>query len=133
MPADQQFASYPSTSPAADRSDQPVLLPGEASEGSARYVLGPAGLTQTGVESASAQPADGQWAINLVLTRQGSSEWDALTRAHFHAIIGVVLNGTVISAPIVQPIQSSWTSFDGQVQISGAFTQRQANTIAKEL
>jgi len=39
----------------------------------------------------------------------------------------------VVSAPITQPTQPSFTSFYGQVQISGAFTQQQAKTIAAEL
>jgi preprotein translocase subunit SecD len=84
------------------------------------------------VQSASAQRIDGQWIINFDLNRRGSREWDMLTRARFHAQIAVVLNGRVISAPIVQPLQSSWTSFHGQVQVSAGFTQQQANTIASE-
>jgi preprotein translocase subunit SecD len=96
-------------------------------------VLGPAALTQNGVKSASATVNNGQWAVNLVLTAQGSTEWDALTQQQFHQIIGVVLNGKVISAPITQPTQDAWTSFNGQLQISGSFTQRQAKAIAGDL
>jgi preprotein translocase subunit SecD len=39
----------------------------------------------------------------------------------------------VISAPITQPSQATFTSFNGQVQISGSFTQSQAQTLATEL
>lgn len=131
--ADPQFATYPSTVRAAYRSDQAVLLPGVASEGSARYVLGPAALTQAGVQSASAQLTYGQWVIDLVLNPRGSTEWDALTHAQFHALIGVVFNGRVISAPITQPTQSSWNSFNGLAQISGSFTAQQAKAIAAAL
>ncbi|MGO8872642.1 MAG: SecDF P1 head subdomain-containing protein [Acidimicrobiales bacterium] len=130
---DPKFASYPSTAPAKDNNDDTVLLPGIPAEGVGRYVLGPAALTGQGVKSASAQMNNGQWTVNLVLTDRGSTEWDALTLAQFHQLIGVVLNGKVISAPITQPVQSSWTSFNGQVQISGAFTQHQAKAIAAEL
>jgi preprotein translocase subunit SecD len=58
--------------------------------------------------------------------------WDALTRQQFHQIIGVVVNGQVMSAPITQPAQSAWSSFNGQVQISGSFTEKQAKAIAAE-
>jgi hypothetical protein len=130
--ADPRFSAYHSTIPADDKNNETVLLPGAASMGPTRYVLGPAGLTQQGVQSASAQYADGQWTVDLVLTPQGSTEWDTLTQHQFHALIGVVLNGKVISAPIIQPIESSWSSFNGQVQISGSFTQQQAKAIARE-
>ena len=39
----------------------------------------------------------------------------------------------MISAPITQPTQSSFTSFGGQVQISGSFTEDQAKALATEL
>lgn len=133
MPADPQFATYPSTAPAKDSADDTVLLPGAPGEGSTRYVLGPAQVTRSAIKSASAQPIDGQWIIDLTFTPTGSRAWDSLTKQQFHQIIGVDLNGQVISAPITQPVQLSWTSFDGRVQISGAFTQRQAKMIAAEL
>ncbi len=38
----------------------------------------------------------------------------------------------MISAPITQPTQASFTSFNGQVQISGSFTEDQAKTLATE-
>jgi hypothetical protein len=131
--SDSQFATYVSTPSSKDAGVTNVLLPGVATEGSGRYVLGPAALTQKGVQTASATLSNGQWAVNLVLTPQGSTEWNALTQKQFHAIIGVVLNGKVISAPITQPTQSSWTSFNGQVQVSGAFTGQQAKAIAADL
>ncbi len=131
--SDSQFSTFPSTPASRDTGAATVLLPGVRSEGSARYVLGPAALTQTGVQTATATVNNGQWAVHLVLTPQGSTAWDALTREQFHEIIGVVLNGRVISAPITQPTQSSWTSFNGQVQVSGSFTRQQAKAIAADL
>jgi preprotein translocase subunit SecD len=131
--SDSQFATYLSTPPSKATRIANVLLPGVPADGDSRYVLGPAAMTQTGVETATATLSNGQWAVNLVLTGQGSTEWDALTQRQFHEIIGVVLNGKVISTPITQPTQSLWTSFNGQVQISGAFTQQQAKSIAADL
>ena len=109
-----------------------MLLPGTAADGSGRYVLGPASMTGTAVKSASAQLNNGQWAVNLVLTSAGSTAWDTLAKEQFHAIIGIDLDGQVISAPITQPTQPAFTSFNGQVQISGSFTEDQAKTLATE-
>ena len=79
VPADPQFATYPSTPPnGADRNDA-VLLPGVPAVGSGRFVLGPASLDQRGVKSASAHMVNGQWTVNLVLTPAGATAWDILT------------------------------------------------------
>ena len=55
-PIDPQFATYPTTNPENDAKNATVLIPGTgAAVVNARYVLGPAGLSGTGVSSASAQ------------------------------------------------------------------------------
>ena len=130
---DPQFATYPSTSPDNDNKNATVLLPGSSSGQSGRYVLGPATVTGTAVRSATAQLVSGQWAVSIVLPSQGAKQWDALAQEQFHAIIGIDLDGQVVSAPITQPTQSSFSSFNGQVQISGSFTEDQAKTLATEL
>jgi preprotein translocase subunit SecD len=130
---DAQFAPFPSTPSTTDNKGATVLLPGTAAEGGGRYVLAPAQLTGTAVKSASAQLNNGQWAVNLNLTGAGSTQWDALSKAQFHAIIGIDLDGQVISAPITQPTQSAWSSFDGKVQISGNFSEDTAKTLANDL
>jgi preprotein translocase subunit SecD len=132
IPPDSQFASYPSTLPTNDNKNDTVLLPGTAASGGGRYVLGPAGLTGTAVHSANAQLVNGQWAVNLNLTSQGSTQWDTMAQQQFHQIIGIDLDGQVISAPITQPTQGSFTPFNGQVQISGNFTEDQAKTLATD-
>jgi hypothetical protein len=130
---DPEFASYPSTPKSNLYPDATVLLPGTSTEGTGRYVLGPAGLTQSGVASAQATKQNGQWSIDLTLTNRGSAQWDTLAARQFHALIGVVIDGRVVSAPITQPTQSSFTSFNGQLQISGSFSERQAKAIASAL
>ena len=47
-----------------------------------------------------------------------------MTKRFFHEIIGIELDGVVQSAPITLSTQSTWTSFGGQVEISGNFTQQ---------
>jgi hypothetical protein len=134
VPVDNQFAAYPSTSSSNDRGNQTVLLGVTGgSDGAGRYLLGPAGLTASGVKSATATLAHWQWVVNLVLTSRGSARWDALAQAQFHALIAVVINGKVVSAPLTQPGQTSFTSFAGRVQISGGFTRAQAKAVAARL
>jgi hypothetical protein len=128
VPADPRFAIYRTTPPRDDAANTTVLLP--RFRGGDRYVLGPAGLTDADIASAHATRIAGQWAVNLVLTGDGSAKLDVLTQSQFHQLIGVDLNGQVISTPITQPTQSSWTSFNGQVQIAGPLSEQQAKAIA---
>lgn len=130
---DPRFATYPSTSPANDKNNSIVLLPGSAWSGGGRYILGPAGLTSSAISSAGIHQVSGQWIIQLDLTGEGSVRWDAMAQQQFHQIVGIDLNGEVISAPITQPTQSSFTPFNGRLQISGGFSKAQAKAIASEL
>jgi preprotein translocase subunit SecD len=109
-------------------------LPGQPSIQSipgSRYVLFPAVMTGTAIASASAQQtATGAWVVNCTLTSSGSVAWDHWTNEFFHSYMAVDLDGIVQSAPLIQPDQATWSSFQGQVEISGNFTQGQANALA---
>ena len=136
---DSQYIAYPSTSvdmPNYDKST--VLLPGLAASGSAnggeRYVLGPAQMTGHSIASATAtQNQTGQWAVDYTLTGPGSSLWDKVAQENFHQLLGIELDGVVYSAPIIQPTQSSFTSFDGKGEISGSLTQSDAQNLAQAM
>ena len=132
---DPQFTTHPSTPSTQDKAVDVVLLPGSkaAQTQNIRYLLGPAGMTGTAVKSANAQLNQGQWSVNLNLTSAGAALWDSLAQKQFHAIIGIDLDGQVVSAPITQPTQSSFTSFNGQVAISGGFSEDFAKTLAADL
>jgi preprotein translocase subunit SecD len=96
--------------------------------------MGPAQISGSAVKTAQAQLSQtGEWVVNMTLTGAGSTEWDTMTRTYFHEIIGIELDGVVQSAPITQPSQSTWSSFDGNVQISGNFTQSSAQALALAL
>ena len=133
IPADDSFAAFPSTPASLVLPTSTVLLNGTAGSGPDRYVLGPAGLTGGDVASASARQVDGQWSVYLVLTPEDATRWDFLASQQFHALIGVVLNDRVVSAPITQPTQSSFTSFDGRLEISGSFSHAQATAAASAI
>jgi preprotein translocase subunit SecD len=90
-------------------------------------------MTGSAIKSANAQVVNGQWVVNLNLTGTGATQWDTFAGEQFHAIIAMDLDGQVISAPITQPSQQTFTPFNGQVQISGNFTEDTAKTLATEL
>jgi preprotein translocase subunit SecD len=130
---DQSLAPYPNS---PDNPVKTVLLPTLHSQslGYDRMVLGPAGLTGHSVKSASAQlNSTGQWVVNYTLTPTGSTAWDTFAKQNFHQMVAIDLDGQIYSAPIIQPTQSSFTSFAGQGQISGQFTQAQAEQLAQAM
>jgi preprotein translocase subunit SecD len=138
IPADTQFATYPTTLSSQDNKTATVILPSSPPSGAnsncaGRCVLGPAQVTGTDIKSASANLVNGQWVVNINFTGEGATKWDALAQQQFHALIGMDLDGAVISAPITQPTQATFTSFNGNVQVSGNFTEDSAKTLATDL
>jgi len=134
IPADPALSSYPTTQPAYDdlHPHSPVLIP-LVGGGGFRNLLGPAEMNGTAVASAIAQFISPDWVVNATLTNKGSTEWDNLTKKYFHEIIGIDLDGQVVSNPLTLPGQATWTSFGGRVQISGNFTQTSAQDLALDL
>lgn len=139
---DPSFDHIKSTEPLQDNPKSVVLLPGLPgsavgpclASANCRYVMFPAVMNGTSVASASAtQDTLGDWVVNCTLTPAGSAAWDTVSKTYFHEFMGIELDGVVQSAPIIQPTQAQWTSFAGQVQISGSLTQGDANTLATAL
>jgi len=136
---DSQYEAYPSTS--VDKpgyATSTVLLPGinGACDGSElRCVLGPAQMTGRSIGSAQAtQNQTGQWVVDYTLAGSaGSALWDKVAQENFHQFLGIELDGKVYSAPIIQPTQSSFSSFDGKGEISGSLTQSDAQNLAQAM
>ena len=140
---DPQYSSYPSTSTdAPNYASSTVLLPGLKANGASgdRYVLGPSEMTGRSVASARATlvPHTHQWVVDYRLVgKTGSALWDKVAQENFHAFLGIELDGVVYSAPIIQPTQSSFTSFDGKGEISGGgphgLTRQDAQKLAQAM
>jgi preprotein translocase subunit SecD len=91
-------------------------------------------MTSTSVASAKAiKSQDGQWLVKYRTTAPGASLWDKVARENFHQVIGIDFNGVVVSAPIMQPAQSSFSSFKGQGEIGGSLTRAEATNLARAL
>jgi preprotein translocase subunit SecD len=134
IPPDPTFAPYKTTLPAADIATSTVLLPGLAGTGSGgqRYLLGPSELTGHAIKGAAAQQSQaGAWVVNYSLNGSTNSNlWDKVASENFHQYLAIELDGVVQSAPIIQPAQSSFSSFAGQGEISGNLTESDAKNLA---
>jgi preprotein translocase subunit SecD len=137
---DPQYATYPSTAvEKPDYEKSTVLLPGLASSGTAnggeRYVLGPSEMTGHAIGSATATlNQTGQWVVDYTLAGSANSQlWDKVASENFHQLLGIELDGVVYSAPIIQPGQQTFSSFDGKGEISGSLTQADAQNLAQAM
>jgi preprotein translocase subunit SecD len=139
VPPDQQYVAYPSTAvEKPDYATSPVLLPGIGTacdqNAQIRCVLGPAQMTGRSIASAQAtQDQTGAWVVQYSLTGTGSALWDRVAQQNFHLPLGIELDGDVYSAPIIQPTQAAFSSFNGQGQISGSLTQQDADNLAQAM
>ena len=103
------------------------------------FLVGPAGADGlVFTNDASAEINNGNWVVNVGLQDgpTGADLWNALTTKCFNrdavcptGQIAIVLDGKVISAPVVQEAIFS----GGTVQISGDFTEGEARDLAKIL
>jgi preprotein translocase subunit SecD len=125
-----QTSDLPTTTGAqANDPNSPVVLPELDSSGGvvARYALGPAVLTGRIVRTAIAQPPTigGNWSVQINFTDSGSTAWDNMAAQYVQKQIAIVLDGIVESAPTIQT-----SHFGGSAQITGSFTQHQAQNLA---
>jgi preprotein translocase subunit SecD len=100
-------------------------------DGKTRYQLGPTTFTGRLVTSADARFAAGEgWTVELNLNGEGASKFNQLAAQEYpkQGAVAIVLDGIVQSAPVFQA-----PSFDGPVQISGSFSQGDAEDLATVL
>jgi preprotein translocase subunit SecD len=133
--ADPAFSEFQPTTPAADDPKAAVLLSRDPAGGQQQYprfVLGPAELTDAAIASARAtfDTTINAWALPYTMTPAGSVQWDEFTHRYFHQYIAIDIDGTVLSAPIIQPASATFSSFQGKGEISGDFTRSAARDLA---
>lgn len=99
------------------------------SEDGTGYRLGPAVLAGTDVESAAARPADGQigFVVDLTFTPAGTATWGEYTAANVGQQVAFVLDGRVVSAPVIN------TAIFGPTQVAGDFSEAEAQRLADDL
>ncbi len=118
------------------------LQPGQevlpAAKGNTIYLVGPTAANGEVFEKeATADISQGGWAVSVNLRGGAGGEdiWNALAKKCFDGgaecptkQVAIVLDGEVISAPVVQT-----PDFNGSVQITGDFTEKEARDLAKIL
>jgi preprotein translocase subunit SecD len=104
-----------------------------------KYVLDKSTVAGTMITSASAtpNPNGSDWLVDASFNGAGTKAFGDLTTGMYDKyhqspappdLLGVVLDGTVVSAPYIQS-----PTVGGQTQISGSFTQSQASQLANQL
>jgi protein-export membrane protein SecD len=85
-------------------------------------------MTGAGLQAASAQlEVNGEWIINFELTSDGAAIFGPYTEANIGQPLGIVLDGVLLSAPIVQ------ARLDTGGIIQGRFTEEEAKQLALQL
>lgn len=114
----------------------PLLsLSGSNNTGIQRYLVGPTLVTLSSkVASATVvyAPESGGWIVNVRLNSNESQLWDQVAAEYFHRQLAIDLNGVIVEAPLIQPTNSSFSSFDGQMQLF-AVTKNDAYDLAAAL
>jgi hypothetical protein len=59
--------------------------------------------------------------------------WDKVASENFHQMLGIEVNGVVEATPLMQPTQSSFSSFDGRGELSGNLNRSEALQLARAL
>ncbi|MBP2053730.1 preprotein translocase subunit SecD [Streptomyces griseochromogenes] len=115
---------------------EPTVACGEINKVWYKYVLGPAAVDGTEVKKAQAvfdtQGASG-WQVQMTFTSSGSKKFGDITgqlakNQTPQNEFGIVLDGQVVSSPFVQNAITG-----GQAEISGRFTQQEAQSLANML
>jgi len=136
---DAALAGLASTTPTRDLPSRVVLLPQMITQGRHgappdRDVLGPAQMTSTAIASAYAHKNQtGAWVVDWSTTPAGAALWDRIASRAFHRLLAIDVGGTVVSAPIIEPTQSTFSSFGGRGELAGNFTRAEAMRIAQAM
>jgi len=121
---DPELATHATTTSAQDAGSPntwallPVLDSGTSV--TQRYLVGPTLITLSSkVASATVThvPFSGGWIVSVQLNKAESQQWDQVAKQYFHRQLAIDLNGVIVEAPLIQPTNSAFSSFDGQMQL----------------
>jgi preprotein translocase subunit SecD len=146
LPAEDHTESTPADQD--DPASQVVLTEQDGDNVVARYLLGPAFLTNDAI--ADAEPVDnGGWSVNLQLKPglDGIDTFNRSAQACFvgaptcppigpggHGMIAIVLDSVVMATPEIEPDQTTFSPFNGdQIAIGGTLTEAEARQLAQQL
>ncbi len=141
----QQFLAATCTTELSDEAanapqDEPLVVCN--SEGTEKYILGPAEISgasltdaTAGMEQVQGGAVTGRWQVSLTFDDEGGKKFAEVTsrlmgypQNSAQNRFAMVLDGEVISAPTVNSVIPN-----GQAQITGDFTVEEAQTLANQL
>ncbi len=70
------------------------------------------------------------WVIDITLASTSATQWDVVAQQSLHAYVGFDLNGAILEAPLIQPNQSTFASFQGKMEISSNMSETEAKGLA---
>lgn len=121
-----------SDEPVVDDPSKFLVTCGEGEDAGTKYLLSPAAIEGTELTDASAGVPSGQvaWQVNLSLGGEGADVFEELSRQMVGtgSRFAVVLDGQVLSAPEFTGVITG-----GDAQITGTFTEEEANDLATSL
>jgi preprotein translocase subunit SecD len=147
--AEKGFAEYDcrdGVAPTKGNDDPKHYIVACSKNGGVKYLLAPAGVegTEIGGADSTIDSTTNQWLVQLHWKGNGQDDWFNLTRKAYRAdqsgqnqnclpptgcnMIAVVLDGEVESAPVSQA-----DGIAGDTQITGNFSQSEANSLANVL
>jgi preprotein translocase subunit SecD len=99
-------------------------------QGKTKFILGPSFLDGNQISNATAgqDPNGAGYVVNLTFKSAGSKTWATYTSANVGKQAAFVLDTQVVSAPVINQ-----AILGGNTQISGPFTQQQAEQLANTL
>jgi preprotein translocase subunit SecD len=99
-------------------------------------VLGPSAVSETAIATAQAQSlgstGSSGWTVVATLTTAGAVEWNDIAQQSFHQYVAFDLDGAVLAAPLIQPSNPTFASFDGKMEF-GTFSEADAKSLAAVL
>lgn len=118
------------TDPLAGHDDRARPLVTCGRNENAAYLLEPEFLPGTEVADATSSydRRRGQWVVNLTFKSEGTKIWADFTSKNLNQQVAFVLESQVLSAPNIQA-----AVLDGNVQITGKFTEQSARELADRL
>jgi hypothetical protein len=132
---DPGLAPVPTTSQIEDQASRTVLLPSSSEAGfdAERLLVGPAEVVNANVVSVGTSRQGSQWLLDVSLTAKGAKDYNALAKRQFHAYLAIDIDGTIVSAPLIEPASTSFVSLGAKIVIEGGFKMSQAIALADDL
>ncbi len=98
------------------------------------YLVGPNVITPAHHNAKHVTTKNGSSTVHIVFTQAGAERWDSAASANFHKDAASIVGEYVLSDPIIEPTNASFTTFDPKVQnFFGNLSAAQAHQFASSL